>query len=66
MQCSCGGSTSLHVGVRKKKFQHPETGKIKAKLEEMHLDVCDACGRVGRGTVYAVLGQYSKKLIARR
>lgn len=54
------------VSVRKKRFQHKVTGEIKAKLEEMHLDVCEACGRVGKGFLYAVKSPYDKKLVARR
>lgn len=54
------------VSERKKHFQHKITGELKARLEEIHLDVCEACGRVGRGSVYAVRGPYEKRLVASR
>ena len=66
MQCSSGGSTVTELSIRTKKFRSEKTGEVKAVREELELEVCQACGRVGTGRMYAVKNKYGRVLIARR
>lgn len=63
MQCSCGGSTKTDHFHRVKKMNR-KTGEVVQVAQELQIEVCEACGRVGRQRLYHLKDQYNKVLVA--
>lgn len=65
MQCSCGGSTKIENFFRVRKINR-KTGEIVALPEHLEINVCQACGRVGRQFLWAEKSRGNEVLVMKR